>query len=482
MKNQYKIGLLLLIFGVLSNPAIAQQSEILDGAYWKNQGLTKVMPAWIHNGIDSTDGQFHAYMDRKWNSYKDNLKYPGMMSRHLFSLSVAYMLGGNKNYLDRADHLFSYLLEYGWDKEYGGWYYAINPAGEAVDSKKDLFMNIYAITGLSMYYMVTHNKRALRYTERSRELLKKRAWDSKSGGYYKTLDRQWQVTDSRKVFTPQVAPVSGYLLYLYAATKDEQYLTDAKQLMDLVENRIQDDKTGWIREKFDASWNPIPENKDDEQMDIGHNIEVSWMWMRLYGITGDESYKGKSLALYSNLKNHAFSTSGAWLHKMNLSNTNKHRQTTPWWIQAYGNMLQLPIHYYGNVPGSLDRFKRGADFWNKAFLDQEYGSTMLSATLDGEIDRGDKAVRSKTSYHAMEHSMLNYLYLNLLIHDEPVTLYFHFDEDSDGRPLCPLPIYDEEAQITAASVNGKSLKIDNPANPCIEIAPDNSNSVKITIK
>lgn len=472
-------------FLIMLLPASAmgqETSQLLNGEFWKNQGLQNVMPAWIANATDPADGQFYAFLDRQWNPYNENNKYPGMLSRHLFSYSTAYMLSGDRQYLDKADELFSYIIDHGWDEEYGGWYYEINPEGKAVDTQKDLFMNIYATTGIAMYYMVTHDKEAMEYIRKTRSLLKDHAWDDDNGGYYRRLDRSWKVTNDNKIFTPQVAPVSGYLLYMYAATQDQDYLDEIKKLMSLVSEQMQDTELGWIRESFERDWQPLAAKKSDEQIDIGHNIEVAWLWLRLYTITGDFSYKEKAEELYDMLHDHAFRDNGAWLHKMALTNPTEHRETTAWWIQAYGNMLELPMYHYGDNSVSLQYFKNGATFWDMAFVDEKYGGTTLSATLDGDIDRGDKAVRTKTSYHAMEHALLIYLYLNLWVQEEPVTLYFYRDDNSDDAPLCPLPINDSEAKVTEASVNGESLEISDPAEPCVAIPGESKGSIKFVIE
>ena len=474
--------ILVLLFSFSVQAQNNTDSALMDGETWKSQGLTTVMAAWIKHGIDPTDGRFYAFMDRQWSSNGKNLKYPGMMSRHLFSYSAAYMLSGNQRYLRRADNQFEYLIEHGWDENYGGWHYAINSKGEAVDRQKDLFMNIYAATGLTMYYMITHDRRAMKYIQKTRTLFQQHAWDDENGGYYRRLDRQWNVTESNKVFTPQVAPVSGYLLYLYAATQNQQYLDQSKRLMSLVESEMQDNQTGWIREKFDADWNGVAPKRSEEQINIGHNIEVAWIWLRLYAITGDPSYRQKAQELYQELHQHAFTSDGAWLHKMNLVDPQQFPQTTTWWIQAYGDMLELPMYHYGKNASSLDRFEKSVAFWNQAFVDDEFGGTVLGATLNGEIDRGDKAVRTKTSYHAMEHALLNYLYLNLWVKEDPVTLYFHFDDYSDDQPLCPLPIVDRNTTITKAMDGSNSMALPSDQKSCIAIPKDTQNPIKIRIE
>lgn len=472
---------ILLSFLPLKGLAQQNSSDLLKGDAWKQQGMD-IISEWMKHGTDQTDDQFHAFMDREWNPYKEGKKYPGMLSRHLFSYSVAYMLNGKTRHYEKAKKLFQYLIENGWDDKFGGWYYAINSNGQPVDAKKDLFMNIYAATGLSMYYSITHDKTALQYIDSTRALLQDHAWDTKHRGYYRRLDRQWNATNENKVFTPQIAPVSGYLLYLYAATQNQKYLDQSQKLMTIASQQLQDNELGWIREKFSRSWRPRPKNNGNEQINVGHNIEVAWIWLRLYAMTGQTTYKQKAEQLYRQLHNHAFKSSGAWLHKMGLTNPDQHLQTTAWWIQAYGNMLQLSMYGYGDHPKSLDEFKKGSSFWNRAFVDDKYGGTVLSATLGGKIDRGDKAVRTKTSYHAMEHALLNYLYLSLWVEHKPVELHFYWDENSNSQPLCPLPIYDSDAVISDIQPEDHSLTVTSEQASCIFIPENFNGSITVTIE
>jgi len=472
-----------LLLSLLPVICRAQQNKLnlLNGDTWKQQGMN-IISEWMNQGIDDTDGQFYAFIDQKWKPYNNENKYPGMLSRHLFSYSVAYMLSGEQQFLDKADKLFQYLIKKGWDRKYGGWHYAINDQGEPVDSQKDLFMNIYAATGLSMYYSITHDKTALQYIDSTRLLLKNQAWDKEYGGYYRHLDRQWNVTNENKVFTPQIAPVSGYLLYLYAATKKQKYLDQSQKLMTIASHQLQDNELGWIRENFNQNWRPQAKNKSNEQINIGHNIEVAWIWLRLYAMTGQNTYKQKAEQLYHQLHNHAFKSNGAWLHKMGLTNPDHHPQTSAWWIQAYGNMLQLAMYGYGEHNKSLDQFQKGSSFWNRAFVDDQYGGTVLSATLGGKVDRGDKAVRTKTSYHAMEHALLNYLYLSLWVENEPVKLHFNWDENSNSQPLCPLPIHDSNAVISDIQPKEHSLRITSEQASCIFIPENFNGPITVTIE
>ena len=41
-----------------------------------------------------------------------------------------------------------------WDKEYGGWFDSMDENGNPVETTKTTFVQVYAITGLVMYYFI----------------------------------------------------------------------------------------------------------------------------------------------------------------------------------------------------------------------------------------------------------------------------------------------------------------------------------------
>ena len=148
--------LLLALIAAERFPA-AHAQAVLKGDFWKQQALTDIIPAWEQHVFNEETGGFHAYLKRDWTPYRHNRQYPGMLSRQLFSFSAAYLLIGDQHYLTLADSTFRYMVRHGWDTTYGGWYAEIGPHGRVTKAGKDLFMQTYAITGLTLYYATTRN-------------------------------------------------------------------------------------------------------------------------------------------------------------------------------------------------------------------------------------------------------------------------------------------------------------------------------------
>lgn len=471
------VVVLLLGLGACAGPQESQERDpLLDGARWRDQGLEQVLPAWTQHGRDTVGGAFFAELDRTWEPQGDLHKYPGMVSRHLFSYSTAYLLTGDDAWLDRADDLFAWLAEYGWDPEYGGWYDEVDREGRAVGASKDMFMQAYAVTGLAMYWVVTHDPEAWTYLERSMEILEQHAWDPETGGYVRRLNRDLSVAEWRKDFSPQIAHGSGYLAYLYPATRDPALLERMERILGVVLDRTLDDETGWVLGRFDRAWSY--DGRQPARTNVGHDLETAWLLMRLHLLTGKPEYREQGLRLAEAMRERAFRPdSGVWAHQLDLASGAVARDNTPWWVQAYGNMVQLYEYRLTGDDGHLDTYRRGARFWDDYFIDPEYGGAYLSVYLDGELHRGDKGVRTKTSYHSMEYALLNYLYLTLWVEKEQAEL--HYRITGSDRTLYPSILEDPDIRIARVEVNGREWSDYDPDEGVIAL-PASPDTVVVT--
>ena len=430
-------------------------TDVLDGNFWKTQSLVEVLPWWTRAAVDREEGAFHTYLDRQWRPGSNSEKFPSMISRNIFGYAAAYLMTGEENYLQIARNTVDFLLKHAWDEEFGGWYDILDRNGSPLARTKDSFIQVYAITGLVMYYIVTGDLEVLRYIERANQILESRTWDKESGGYVKGLDRNLDVKFNIKDFASQAAPVSGYLLYLYLATGEERYLEQMERVAGVIRGKMVDPASGWVLETFDRQWQyRSSAAADGTEINIGHNIETAWIFLRLFLLTGKEDYRQMALRLADRLHQYGWNPdTGVWYQAIGRKDPRIHSDFSYWWIQAYGNMFQLTLYRVTGERKYLDYFRKGAQFWNSFFIDKEWGDTFLSVYLDGKCKDGTKANRFKASYHNMEHGLLNYLYLNLWVKKKPVELHFY----TCGRPqemeLRPIPVEDRDIVVDRVRMN-----------------------------
>jgi len=178
--------------------------------------------------------------------------------------------------------------------------------------------------------------------------------------------------------------------------------------------------------------------------------------MRLYHLTGNETYRTSALELGEKMIRVAWdSVHGGWFESFARDQTDRHGPNKAWFIQAYGNFMVLSLYNQRQEQRYLDLFRETSLFWNQYFLDQEHGGAYCSVDLAGNLVDGTKASPAKGSYHSMEHCLLNVLYLDLYVHRKAVELYFNI---SAQRPIkhrvCP--VEDPSVHIAEVVVNGKA--------------------------
>ncbi len=460
-----------------------ESPPVMSGKYWKDQALKDIMPYWTKYSRDTVYGGFHTNLDSEWKLFGDSYKYPSMISRQLFSYSVAYLLSGEEEYIRHADNTAEWLIGKAWDKEYGGWYDELDREGNPVQMTKTTFVQVYAATGLALYYFVTRDSTALDYIIKSNDLLETKVWDGDKGGYFDMMNRDWSVLDSNKSFSSEITPVSGYLFYLYHATRDKKFSEQISRVLDVTMDKMTDSESGWILENFNSNWEYLPPAKEDHsEVNTGHNIEAAWMLIKDYLITGNENRLNSAVTLSEMIQEAGlFNSSNIWLSTVSRLAPVRTSPFSYWWIHAYGNMISLYLYHVTDETRYLDDFKKGALAWDESFIDKIYGDTYLSTDSLGKGLDGTKANRFKTSYHSIEHCLLNYLMLNLWVNNEPVEIYFRINSSEKGDVLHACLLEDDNIKVTEVSLPENNQEVLSIENNAIRLPQLNYQKVKVIL-
>ena len=456
--------------------------KLVQPEYWTNQALKDILPAWTNHVIDSANGSYFNTMDVAWQPVHDTVRFPSMIARHLFSYAAGYLLSGDEQYISMAGNMKDYLLHHAWDKQYGGWYDALTPDGKSLRTSKSAFVQLYVITGLTMYYFVTHDAEVKGIIDQANDLLEEKVWDREHGSYYDQLDRDWTLKNEIKTISAQLAPSSGYLLYLYLATRDDKYLKQSERIMDTILEQMMDPQTGWVLETFDKKLKYLPGKKDESEINTGHNIEVAWTLLRLYMINGQEDYLDRAKKLADQLHRSGFDAAhGMWYATIGNNQPKVHSEYTHWWIQAYGQMLDLCLARLYPEGDYITDFLKGAEFWDTYLLDKPRGDTYLSVLLDGQVKDDRKANQFKASYHSMEQCLLNTLYLACWINRQPVTLHFKLTEADEGEILHLLPIEMFTALVKEVSINNQPYRINAAGDGVVKLPSLRDAAIAVTV-
>jgi mannose/cellobiose epimerase-like protein (N-acyl-D-glucosamine 2-epimerase family) len=436
-----------------------QEKDLLEGAFWKKAVLNDLIPYWYNHARDREHGGFYPNLSRDWKPLPPWDRIPAMISRQIFSFSTAYLLSGEDKYLEVAREAVDYLLKYGWDKEYGGWFGYITQTGAPKDTCKGASVQLYSNVGLTQYYFVTGDERALSHVLKSVEIHKTYAHDEELDGYYMGLNRDLSIRDYTKAKHSHYG--QGSLMpNLILATWDPEVISFAEHLADLSIERMIDPEEDWILgypTGFDREWNYNPSMVEGtESIYLGAGSTAVLFFLRLYHLTGKESYLKHGKALGDKLCRHGWDTErGGWYNIVEKSPP-YHPVGSPeiyWWIQIYGCFLQLQLYHLTQEEQYLEHFQKSEIFYDQYFVDREYGGVFMEVYPDGSLaGDGKKAGSWHTSYHEIEHGFLNYLYLNLYLNKLPVVLHFKLD---GPKKHFVSPVDDPSVQIAGVRINGK---------------------------
>ena len=433
--------------------------QFMDGDFWRDQVLNDLMPYWFNNVRDEEHGTFYLNLSRQWKPTPPWNNIPAMISRQIFSFSTAYMLSGEEKYIETARKAAAYLLEHGWDKKYGGWFGSISQTGEPKDTVKAAPAQLYSNVGLTQYYMVTGDEQALSHVLKSVEIHKTKAHDKEFDGYYVSLNRDLSVHNFTK--TKHSLYGQGSLLpNLFLTTRNADVLRFSEHLADLSIDRMLEPDTGWMLgypTAFDAEWNYTPNIVDGkEAIYLGASSTAALFFLRLYHANGKDKYLKAGKLLGDNLCKYGWDAErGGWhtLAEKSLPHHPFPDQKVWWWIQIYGAFLQLQLYRVTREEKYLDRFRKTELFYDRYFMDHEYGGVFLGVTPEGSlVGEGQKAEAWQTSYHEIEHGFLNYLYLNLYVNKRPVVLHFKLD---GPKKHFVSPVDDPLVRISGVRINGK---------------------------
>jgi mannose/cellobiose epimerase-like protein (N-acyl-D-glucosamine 2-epimerase family) len=464
-------------------------SDVMDGEYWRSQGLTQVIPFWQKHVVDSINGGFFLNLSREGNPLPPFDKHPAMIGRQIYGFTCAYLLSGDEEYLKSARHGAEYLLDYAWDKEYGGWYDLLDEKGNPKSTSKTVPNELYTNVGLAHYYFVTGDKRVLEKIIESIKIRKTFAHDSINGGYFQTLNRDLSVNDSTKSKHSHYGYTSSLLINLMLFTRDKEVSDFAEELMNLSIDHMTDPSYGWFNgfpSPNDIIWNPVKRSiNGKEVISAGAQLTATLSLLRMYEATGNKIYGERGMALGKQLMNSAYdSESGIWLDNIEKEPPFAPADTSNvwWWLQSYGIFTQLHLYHLTGEVQYLKTFSKMASFWSDNFIDKEFGGAYQSVTPSGTVLNTAKASPWKASYHEMETALLNYLYLNLYVNKKSSTLHFNITAAVKGDKhyvsLAEVP----EVVIGSVTINGKDWKSFNPAERSVTLPEGKNLKMIVTLK
>ena len=168
---------------------------------------------------------------------------------------------------ERAAALFRSLQQHFHDAEHGGWFYSIDPSGQPLDKRKDLYTHAFIIFACVHYWAKVREPLVESVLNAALEVVAER-FSTGDGLYEAVLERNWSSLKSGPLQNPLMHLAEGFLATL-SVREDASVQAALLALATAMQQRFIDRQHGVMMEK--------PLDAVDNWFEPGHQFE--WFFL-----------------------------------------------------------------------------------------------------------------------------------------------------------------------------------------------------------
>ena len=422
------------------------------------------------------------------------------ISRMVYGMASAFMLTGNRDYLDVAEkgteYLRAHLRFVDNDEDVVYWYHGVKIEG---DSERKLFTSefdddydaipmyeqIYALAGLVQTFRVTGDREIADDVEGTLRLFEKFFRDHESGGYYSHIDpimlspdhESLGVNRSRKNWNSVGDHAPAYLINLYLATGEERHADMLARTFDAIVEHFPDyGHSPFVNERFEQDWShDLGHTWQQDRAVIGHNLKIAWNLTRMQSLRPREEYRelAERIARLMPAVGSDQQRAGWYdVVERTLAPGQEHyrfawHDRKAWWQQEQAILAYLVLAGTTGDPEHLRRAREAAAFYNTFFLDHDEGGVYFNVMADGAPyllgTERFKGSHSMSMYHSAELCFLSATYTNLLVADRPLDLWFAPTPTADRTlRVAPDLLPPDSVRIAEVEIDGRPHELFDP--------------------
>lgn len=370
-----------------------------------------IIPFWYPKAIDTEDGGYRLNHDieGKWIGPSDKFLVTQARTLWFFS-ALARSKYGKLEHLQAAEHGYKFLRDKMWDKEYGGFYWAVNSTGsEAVIPFKHLYGQSFGLYALSEYFIASGDQDAKRLARRFFNILEFLSHDKLYGGYRESFTREWSPMEENDKnpmgSAPDIKLMNTHLHLMeaittyYQATKDPVARERLIELINIQSNSVVRKTIGACTDKYKRDWTPIS-SPEFNRVSYGHDIENIWLLIEACNGIGINNYPLVDLyrTLFDYSLKYGYDQEKGGFYDSGSFNEKAKRREKVWWVQSECIVGALNMYYLTGDAIYLDCFIRTLDWIMKYQIDWTNGEWFASISESGESS-GAKSGAWKSAYH-----------------------------------------------------------------------------------
>jgi mannobiose 2-epimerase len=368
--------------------------------------LLHVLDYWIKHTVDESKGGFFGSVNNYNKPNMDAAKGIVMMSRICWSFSAAYRFNKQPRYYATAERAFNFIFDHFIDRQQGGVYWSVDPNGNMLDGKKQIYGLAFCIYGLTEFYKISRNPTALNTAIDLFNLIEEKSFDPIHNGYVEAFARDWQEiadlrlsekdNNDRKTANTHLHIVEAYA-NLYSVWPKDKLKERIANLLGLFQQHFISQEHHHLRLFFDDRWNPR-----STLQSYGHNIEAAWLLQQIAELIGASSlvqqFKLLAVAVTNAAAEGLDKDGGLWYeYEPATGHLIKEKHS---WPQA-----EAMIGFYNayQLTGEQHYFKHSLESWEftkKYIKDEKNGEWFWGVQSDYSVMQKEKAGFWKCPYHS----------------------------------------------------------------------------------
>lgn len=451
---------LVIAVSLHAQPGPARQvPESLRSRTWSEHFAQQILPFWVQPAaLGVPTGWYPMVRDRAGAPVEGRTdRRPRMLGRQIYVYSMGFLLTGRSELLEYAAAGVRFLIDRGWDREFGGWHEVLNGDGTSRRGPKWAQDMAYVALGLAAWYFVTRDPEAEEYLEKTRTLVMdpQRFWDAEAGtvhdGLSHDLSRPLDQEGGGKELVAVLDQLNAYMVLVQPLLPSESqrraWATDMERLAEALMAHFYRDgvfygqsaRRGQLRSRH---------------TDLGHTIKAFAMTRLVGRLIGRADWME-----FADQEGIPWIAAGqdpeTGLWGGGLSAPYRVQRGSQWWQYAEMDQYTAEVNLRrgGALTPILERAARG---WLERYTDNEFGEVFSSVDASGVVEtRGFKAWDWKNGYHSTEHALMLYLHGTALEGIEAELWFALPPQQASGATLTP---YWLEGRLVSRQI-GERLRV-----------------------
>ena len=302
--------------------------------------LNEILDYWTSHAVDEINGGFVGRVSEENNKIHSESKGLILNARILWTYSAAFNYTRSPTHFDLARRAFTYLIKYFYDELNKGFYWLIDKKGVIIDDKKHIYAQSFVVYGLSEYFKISGDQRALDLAIETYQMIIEKSKDNELGGFAEAFSNKWESLDDvrlsdkdvnvQKTMNTHLHIVEAFVT-LYSVWKDKDLKQEIISILYLIEDKFIDESSGHLKLFFDTNWHDYT-----DIISYGHDVEAAWLLLQCAEIIQHEDlinrYRNYAI-LFIDSSIIALDGDGGLWYEMELV-SGKLVKEKHWWPQA----------------------------------------------------------------------------------------------------------------------------------------------------